>query len=124
MPYDLAYRNSGFYLTHRGYITIREINEVNGVIHGHREFDTHRFQLIHLLNADFSGIKPKDAKLPGATDSAAAKTRGNVKVAIVVTDKQAISFCENYIETARRFGSDWSFRIFSELHAAERWIGI
>ena len=89
MSYSLSYRDKGFFLTHKGVISIDEINEANGQIHGHEEFDSHKYQIIDLLNADFSEILLTKAKQPGATDSAASKTKGNIKVALLVEEEKA-----------------------------------
>lgn len=123
MPYDLIYKNTGFFLTHTGIISREEISEANGVIHGHVEFDAHTFQIINLLEADFSEILNVHARDPGATDSAASKIRKHVKVAIVVSELKAVEFCEHYIQVAKRLGSDWEFQLFPDENAALNWVG-
>lgn len=68
MLYYLNYKNNGFFLTHKGLITIDEIHEANGLIHGHEEFDSHKYQIINLLDADFSTINQSESIEPAATD--------------------------------------------------------
>ena len=105
-------------------ISIDEINEVNGLIHGHPEFDAHRYQIVDLLDADFTEILTSTAKQPGATDWAASKTVSHVKVAILVEEPAARQFCQEYIATAQQMGSDWEFALFPCRDQARQWIGL
>ena len=124
MPYKIYFKNNGFFLKHTGLVTLSEINEVNGVIHGHKNFDEHKFQVIDLLNADLSNIDIEDADEPGTIDSIASKSNPYVKVAIIAVDEQTIKFCENYIGSAIQIGIEWKFRVFSNTDSAFQWIGV
>lgn len=119
----MSYKNNVFFLEHKGLITIDEINEANGLIHGHEEFDSHEYQIINLLNSDFSSIIQSKHKEPAATDLAASKTRSNVKVAFVAHETKAINFCNLYISESKRCGSPWDFEIFSNLESTLEWVG-
>jgi len=123
MSYYLSYKNNGYFLTHKGHITIDEIHEANGLIHGHEEFDSHKYQIIHLLDADFSTISQSKSKEPAATDLIASKTRPNVNVALVVRETNAINFCKHYISESKQGGSQWDFEMFSDLKGALEWCG-
>jgi len=122
MAFDLIFRDGGFYILHSGQVTLDEINEVNGLIHGDPRFDEHRFQVIDLLDADFAGVRLQDSRIPAATDYAASRSRETVKVAILATDETAIRFCRQYVDTAERMGSRWSFRFFEDRDDADAWI--
>ena len=124
MPYQLTYENDGFLLVHTGIITIQEINESNGLIHGHPEFDSHRYQIVDLLEADFSEILLANANQPGATDWAASKTASNIQVAMVVEETNAKAFCEEYISTTKQLGSDWEFGLFPSREQARKWLDL
>lgn len=121
LSYCVTYKNNGFLLTHKGLITINEIHEANGLIHGHEEFDSHKYQIINLLDADFSKINQSKSIEPAATDLVASKIRSNIKVAIVVREAKAINFCKLYVSESKQYGSPWDFEIFSELEAALQW---
>ncbi len=123
MAYTLDYNNNGFILTHHGPVTLGEIHEVNGLIHGHEGFDAHKFQLIDLLDADFSQLDEATAKEPGATDFAASITQANVRVALVAKTPTTIRFCEQYCATSKRLGSNWRFEIFTDRDTARAWLG-
>lgn len=121
MSYQIEYRDSGFHLIHRGKISIGEINEVNGEIQGSEHFDDHKYQIIDLLEADFSEICQSHSKMPGATDAVASSRNENVRVALITKEAQAISFCREYIETATQMGSTWDFEIFPDADSALKW---
>ena len=123
MAVSVEYRNRGFFIVHKGVVTVDEINKVNGTIHGHGEFDTHRFQVVNLLEADFSQIAKDDSEEPAATDFVASMTPAKVKVALVAADEVAVQFCKAYIDESKRFNSPWEFEIFAELDAALVWVG-
>ena len=121
MAYELEYHDSGFHLTHTGVVSIGEINEVNGEIQDSVHFDEHTYQLIDLLQADFSKVVQSHSEMPGATDAVASMRNNEVRVAIVATDPPAVSFCEHYIEAANSMGSTWSFAIFPDKASALKW---
>ena len=122
MAYDLEYRDAGFYLTHKGDVSIGEINEVNGKIHESEHFDDHKFQLINLLEANFSEVNESHGRMPGSTDAVASIRNEDVRVALVTKDDATIRFCEEYVETAKSMGSTWDFKIFPDVDAAEEWV--
>lgn len=124
MAYRLTYKDKTFLLVHTGMISIGEINESNGVIHGHEKFDSHKYQIVDLLNADFSEMSLTMARQPGATDSAASKTKTNIKVALLVEEEKAIKFCNEYISIAKKMGSNWSFELFTNMELALKWLKI
>ena len=122
MSYHISYKNNGLFLTHKELITIDEIHEANGVLHGHEKFDLHKYQIINLLDADFSAISQSKSIEPAATDLVASKTKSNIKVALVVREAKAINFCKLYISESKQLGSPWVFKIFSDLENALKWI--
>lgn len=121
MACHLQYRDSGFFVTHTGEVTIGEINEVNVKMQESEHFDDHRFQLIDLLEADFGKIAQSHSKMPGASDAVASLRNEEVRVALVTEDPTTIRFCEEYMDTATRMGSSWSFKIFSDKDTALKW---
>lgn len=126
MAYSVEHKGKGFFMVLTGLVTINDLDEANGIILGSEKFDSHTFQIINLLQADFSTIaKTKiEAKQTGAIDWAASKTRSHVKVAIVGTDTAAVRFSEEYIATSQMLGTNWTFNIFSDMDSANDWVGI
>ena len=121
MSYHISYKNNGLFFTHKELITIDEIHEANGLLHGHEEFDSHKYQIINLLDADFSTISQSKSIEPAATDLVASKTKSNIKVALVVREAKAVNFCRLYISKSKQFDSPWSFKIFLDLESALEW---
>jgi hypothetical protein len=121
MSYHISYKNNVLFLTHKELITIDEIHEANGILHGCEEFDSHKYQIINLLDADFSTISQSKSIEPAATDLVASKTKSNVKVALVVREVKAINFCRLYILESKQLGSPWDFEMFSNLEGALEW---
>ncbi len=112
MSYSVEYKDKGFYLTMTGSVTLDEIDSANALILGSENFDMHDFQIINLLEADFSKINHADAKGTGAMDWAGSKSRLYVKVALIVNDDASTSFCEEYISTAKGLGQLGSSNFF------------
>ena len=121
MAVSVEYRDRGFFIEHKGTVTIDEINEVNGAVHGHSQFDAHRFQVVNLLEADFSQISYERSEEPAATDFVASQALGRVRVALVARDGAAVRFCRLYIEESKEFGSPWEFEVFEDQEAAVEW---
>lgn len=121
MSYEFSYNERGFVLRFKGNVTIEELNEANGKIHGHAKFDYHRYQIIDLLEANLSSVTKEDAKEPAATDAIASLRKWNVKVVLVAIKSDAVKAAKNYVERAQRLAPTWKFEIFSNFEDALRW---
>ena len=122
MSYSLVFESKGFILSHFGRISISEINNANYKILGHEDFDTHRYQIVDLLGADFSGIDVERAVEPAAFDAAGALTMKHVHVALIAYEKKAVEFCNKYISEVKSFGCPWHFRLFKNMSEARQWV--
>ena len=121
MSYKLSYSEYGFVLRFKGNITIEELNNANGRIHGHVNFDFHRYQIIDFLSADISSITSNQAKEPAAMDAVACLTLWRVKVAFVAVENKTLSVINDYIAEVRQLIPRWEFDIFSTCEDALRW---
>lgn len=121
MPYDLNYIDSGFVAIFKGEVTIEELNEANGEIQGHSNFDDHNYQIVDLLAADLSTVTEEDTEFPAVTDSVASVSRWNVKVALVVTEEHALSIVNSYVRYAQQLTPRWQFAVFSTRGDALQW---
>lgn len=122
MAYQITYKERGSIVNCSGTLNIQEINEANGVLHGHESFDKHRYQIWNLLNADMSQITEEEMNEPAATDLAAGLSVFKMKVALVVRDNYAVKLCENYRNVVRELGSNWECQIFNSMNDAQKWI--
>ena len=121
MSYQLSYSERGFVIRFKGKVTVEELNEANGKIHGHAGFDYHRYQIIDLLEADLSSVTEDDTKEPAAIDAIASLRKWNVKVALVVLQNDTLKTVNTYVEQARPLTPTWKFQIFSTFEDALRW---
>lgn len=121
MPYDFDYSEGGYVVRFKGNVTIEELNDANGEIQGHSDFDFHNYQIVDLLKADLSSVNEKAALIPAATDSVASETRKNVKVAVVASESHALSVANSYVKLAREMSSSWEFDVFSTYEDALKW---
>lgn len=122
MSYELSYNDRGFVIRFKGDVTIEELNDANGKIHGHAKFDYHRYQIVDLLDADLSSVSGEDAKVPAVTDYIASLRKWNVKVALVAVKSPALNAANNYAEQARQLTPTWKFKIFSTFEDALKWV--
>lgn len=121
MSYKLDYRDGGFTIRFEGRITADELNQGNGDIHGHDQFDYHSYQIVDLLAADLTPLSEQDAQFPALTDSASSSRRWKVKVALVVTEKHALSVVNSYVMYARKYIPHWEFEVFATVEEALMW---
>ncbi len=121
MSHILVYSDGGFTLCFKDKVMIDELNSANGAIHGHTEFDNHRYQIIDLLDADLSFVTEEDAEFPAVADSIASRTNWGVKVAFVVTDSYAVDIVNSYVTYARQLTPKWEFGVFATCDAALEW---
>ena len=121
MSYLLDFHDKGFFVSMTSVITLDDIDRSNGDLHGHRDFDHHRFQLWDLSKADFSPISESDILEAAATDFVASKTRYMVKVGFIVLDDHVKTICSAYISQSLAMGSPWQFEIFDDPDVARKW---
>lgn len=122
MAYEICFENKGVVVNFEGSITINEINEANGKLHGHKNFDSHKYHIINLLGVDLSSITEKEALIPAAMDWVASQTRSNIKVAILAEGIHEESLYLAYILQSRKMGTSWEFELFSNIKDAREWI--
>jgi len=122
MSYELRYNDGGFVAVFKGNVTIDELNSANGEMHGHFDFDNHRYQIVDLLEANLDSVCDEDTEFPAVTDSIASETTvRKVKVAFVVEESYALSIVNGYVEHARRLVPKWKFGVFSTPEVAFTW---
>ena len=122
MKVDLQYIDNGFIAKFWGKISVSDILNVNNLIYGREEFDSHKFQVFDFSEADLTDITHKRSEEPAATDNIASQYSPDVKVATVATESHAIEFTQRYIDESIRFGSPWQFKIFNNLDDALNWV--
>ncbi len=122
MAYRIAYSDRGSIVECSGSLSIKDIHEVNGVLHGHARFDEHTYQIWNLVNADMSQITEDDMHEPAATDRVAEISVPKMKVALVVRDDYAVKLCEFYRKQIEEQGSKWKCCLFDSMDDAQEWV--
>lgn len=122
MPHSMTYHSQGFHAKFEGVISGKELEWVNSKIYEHPEFDSHRYQVIDLLDADMSALSEDDTESIAASDFGGSLSRGEVKVALVASNKTTIALCEQYKKVTESLSSTWQVRIFSDFKQANSWI--
>ena len=121
MSYKIDYRDGGYIARFEGDITIDEINLANGEVHGHENFDVHRYQVINLLEANLVAVTEDDVLIPAAINYVASKTRKNVKMAIVANQSYTVTLAKHFVSSAGDMSLPWQVKVFSELESALKW---
>lgn len=121
MSYQLVHEGNGFIVTFYGDVSISEINEANGEIQGHAEFDTHRYQLIDFRAASLTKVTKEDSHEPAATDVVAATMNPSVRLALLSPDAISVPICEEFARESIELGSPWKYGIFYDYDAALEW---
>ncbi len=122
MSYQITLKEKGTIVECSGTLSIQEINEANGLLHGHARFDEHTYQIWNYENADLSQITEDEMVEPAATDWAATISVPKMKVALVVRDDHAVKLCEHYIERSKEYTSKWECQLFDSMDDALEWV--
>lgn len=121
MSYKLVYKDNGFIIAFFGDISIKELNKGNGDIHGHYEFDTHRYQIVDLREANLSDVSMEDTLEPAAMDVVASATNTSVRIALVASDTHSFNICKEFADHSKEMGSPWGYGVFYDYNEALEW---
>jgi hypothetical protein len=124
MAYQFETYQNGFVIRLKDKVTFEEMEEFDNALYAHPKFDSHRFQIYDVLDADLSPIDTDEITMVAGTDFASSLTRGNVKVAIVVDNDYNKKLAESYINTSTSLNSSWIFKTFNQLEDAYQWAGL
>ena len=123
MTYHIAWHDQGTVVDLTGTISIDEINEANGRLHGDARVENHEYSVWNFLEADLSQVSEQDILVPAAIDRAASISIRRIKVAFVaVADSHAINILLHYVNAAERDIENWEFGIFGSTKDAMDWI--
>lgn len=120
MPYNLYWEEDLVTINWSGETTYEENIEANGKIYGDKRFDSIKFIVSDLLNADLSLFNLKNIKVIGELDKQSTIWNKEIKAIHIATDPhtlELISFWENTMQE-----SGWEFKIFKSNEEARIWI--
>ncbi len=121
MSYRLDYDDRGFIASFFGKTTIDDLNRCNGEIQGHADFDTHRYQIIDLRQANLSVVTFGETQEPASIDAVASETNHQVRLALVPANAYDDEICREFANQSIQFGSPWTYRIFHSFEEALQW---
>jgi len=121
MSYQLVYEDKGFIIRFFGDVSSDELNKGNGDIHGHSEFDAHRYQIVDLREANISSVSLADSQVPAAIDVASAITNTSVRLALVASDAHSFAVCKEFAIQSIEMGSPWRYNILYDYNEALEW---
>ncbi len=121
MAYHITWNQEGTIVNLSGLLSIDEINEANGILHGDARLDNHKYSIWNFLEADLSQLTESDLLRPAATDGAASISIPRMKVAIVAVDSHAVKVLGHYVQYAIQVTTWWDFGIFNSMQEALHW---
>ncbi len=121
MSYEIRWEEKGTFTCLYGVITIEELEEANGKLHGDARFDNHKYQIWNLLEADFGSITEEEIELVAATDMASSISVPQMKVAIFAVDHHTLKIVNHYIKWSLELNPSWHFKVCTNIEEAEKW---
>lgn len=120
MPHINTWEPGGLYRKFTGIISGEEILESNFELHVDPNFQT-----IHYIINDFTevtdhAIEITHTKVYASTDEIISNTKGNLKIAIVVTQDSLIALANSYRE--EMIGNKFECDIFQTIEDARNWL--
>lgn len=125
MPFITTLEENGIYWKCSGIITLSDFNIIHNSLHSKDNIDQIKYFIwdgIDVEHVNLTSIAEID--IPAAMDSAAsASYKKHLKAAIVINnDKNIHAIANRYIETSKKLGSSWNFKIFSTVNDAREWV--
>lgn len=102
-------------------VSIHQIHEANGVLHGSEKVDQHDFAIFDLLDADLTQVTLTEVEEPAATDSVLSDSLPSIRLALVARETHSLALCRHYRKTLHEFDSPWECRIFTSMPEALTW---
>lgn len=120
MSYHINWESDCVTINWEGKISLEENIEANGVIYGDKRFDQIRYQVSNLLNANLSQMLIKNIKVVGELDKQSSIWNKRLQVVHIATDSHTLKLIDYWEQLMQ--GSGWSFKTFSTINEAEKWV--
>jgi hypothetical protein len=119
MPYTIDWMDDGVYTKHIGILSFDDNVKFVGELYADPRYDSIKFQISDLLEADMSHYDEKAAQRIGKLDEVSTKWNPHMKVAHLATDPETIRIVKSYEESMKDSG--WEFEIFENFEDAIKW---
>lgn len=120
MPHTNTWEQGGLYRKFIGKISGEEVLYSNYELHAHPKFQ----KILYIIN-DFSdvtahSIEPPHTHVYALTDEMISATKGDLKIALVVTQDSLIALANSYRE--EMIGNRFECEIFQTVGDARKWV--
>lgn len=120
MPYSTEWEPRVVIWTFWGVVTGEELLRSNQEIYGDERFDALAFQIVDLTDVESFEVSRDDMMVLAATDRAASRSNGDVRIAVAAHDELIRELSRCYEEATLL--SPWQHRVFDSLAEARGWI--
>ena len=120
MPHTNTWEAEGLYRKFTGTISGEEILESNFELHQHPNFQAISYVINDFTAVTGHSIETAHTKVYASTDEIIANTKGQLKIAIVVTQEPLIALANHYRE--EMIGNRFECDIFQTIEDAREWI--
>ena len=120
MPYTNTWETDGLYRKFTGKISGDEILESNFELHTDPDFQKIKYIINDFTEVTGHSIETIHTKVYALTDEMVSRTKGKLKIALVVTQDPLIALANSYREEmiSNRFECD----IFQTIEDARKWV--
>lgn len=120
MPSKLFWEEKGAYIKWSGLITADENIRVNGEIYGCKNFDTIKYLISDILDAELPDFTDTNLRVIAKLDEQASKWNPNLKIAHVSNNPESVQLIKSYEN--KMDDSEWTFMVFDNLEDAREWV--
>ena len=120
MPYTNTWETDGLYRKFTGKISGDEILESNFELHTDPDFQKIKYIINDFTEVTGHSIETIHTKVYALTDEMVSRTKGKLKIALVVTQDPLIALANSYRE--EMIGNRFECDIFQTIEDARKWV--
>lgn len=120
MPHSNSWEEKGLCRIFTDKVSAEEVLKSNLSLHGDKRFDSIKYVINDFTRITDFEISDRGISTIVAVDNAAAITNPNIKIAIVSTYEEFLSWVELYVESMK--GTPLECQIFADIDSAYRWV--
>ncbi len=120
MKYENQWEPKGLLRTFSGKVTGEHILKMNLSLHGDPRFDDLRYIINDLSSISELDISDMDIETIAAIDNAGALSNSNIKIAIVTTNHELVTWVKRYLVAMK--DSVFQCQLFEDIETARKWL--
>ena len=120
MPHTTYWEEKGMLIEWSGVIEATEVLKSNGAVYGDKRFDSIRYQINDLRNAEYASFTEKEINIISALELQASDWNRYMKMVHVTQDPKLIADIRQYEKKMEASG--WEFLICSTVAEARQWV--